>query len=78
MLIERMTASWAGHESVVGFPLWPKTLPTKASYKVELQHPLTKTKCFRAVRWVRVWRRVGMDRSTGKHRWKWKDAYWLN
>lgn len=78
MLIKSMTASWAGHESMVGFPILPKTLPTKSSYKLGGQHHVTKTKCFRTVRWMRVIRRVGLDQSTGKHLWKWEDAYWLD
>ncbi|KKT11982.1 MAG: hypothetical protein UV93_C0011G0008 [Candidatus Azambacteria bacterium GW2011_GWC2_43_27] len=78
MLLESVTSSWAGHQNMEGFPFWPKTLPTKSSYKQDEIHQVTKTKCFRTVKWVRLWRRVGRNTSTGKHIWKWQDAYWLD
>lgn len=78
MLIENVTSSCAGHQNMKGFPLLPKTLPTKSSYKQGRAHQVTETKWFRTVRWVRVMRRVGRNQSTGKHIWKWKDTYWLD
>ncbi|MDO8728479.1 MAG: hypothetical protein Q7K26_01160 [bacterium] len=78
MLIAKVVSSWAGHQNLQGFPLWPKTLPTKSSYKLDKVHQITKTKCFRTVRWIRVMRRVGLNWSTRKPIWKWTDAYWLD
>mgnify|MGYP001596695513 CR=1 FL=1 len=77
MFLEQVTASWAGHQTMKGFPLLPKTLPTESSYK-RGDSQITKTRCFRTVRWARVWRRVGRNPSTGKDIWKWKDAYWID
>jgi len=72
MIIESVISSWAGHKTMVGFPLLPKHLPTKKNYN-QGKVSIKKTKWLKEVCWARVLETVP---DTGRQIWK--DAHWLS
>ena len=53
MLLQNVTSSWAEQANMIGFPLWPKRLPTMESFE-HGEFLVYEWRWLRTVRWARV------------------------